>query len=108
MNKMCLAGLVLLALNGCATQKEWQAEGGSRSDGTVRLAFEHGAFEKPVYEHQQGIALAAQKCAAWGYSGAEAFGTTESICVQPDPTIGCMRFRVTAEFQCTGTPAASK
>lgn len=87
-------------LSGCATPKQWVAVGGSRSDGTVKLAFEYGLFEKPELQPGQGTRLATQKCGAWGYSGAESFGSTTSQCVAWNNS-GCLRWRIFAEFQCT-------
>lgn len=103
MKMMVLVGLFvvpMIFLSGCATQKEWMALGGSRSDGTVKLAYEYGMFEKPVIERAQGYNLALQKCQVWGYSGTEPFGSTMSQCIATNQ-YGCVRWRVTAEFQCT-------
>lgn len=94
----------LLALGGCATTKQWVATGGSRSDGTIKLSFEYNMFEKPQLDNQQGLALAIHKCSAWGYSGAEAFGGSESKCEQMNGYGSCIAWMVTATFQCTGNP----
>src|SRR3974390_811316 len=61
---------------GCATQKQLVSTGGSRANGTVDLSFEYGMFEKPHWDWNQAHDEAAQRCAAWGYSGAERFGGT--------------------------------
>ena len=42
----CCAVAVTLA--GCAVNKDWVAAGGSRADGTVKLAYEYGEFQKPA------------------------------------------------------------
>jgi len=97
-----LAAAILLS--GCATPKEFYATGGSRSDGTVKLSYEYGGFEKPIVDPNQGAQLAASKCAVWGYTGAEAFGAAEQSCVFANG-YGCQRFRVTVEYQCTGSPS---
>jgi hypothetical protein len=52
----------LICLTACTLQKEWTATGGSRADGTVELAFEYGAFEKPQVSNEQGVDLAASMC----------------------------------------------
>ena len=88
-----------LIFSGCATPKQWDAMGGSRSDGTVKLAYEYGLFEQPQLQAGQGMQLATQKCAAWGYNGAEPFGSAMSQCIQAGSS-GCVRWRVSAEFQC--------
>ena len=42
--------LCMLVLSGCAVQKQLVPTGGSRSDGTVKLAYEYGAFEQGLEE----------------------------------------------------------
>lgn len=100
--KWAALAVVMGVAAGCATAKTWQATGGSRADGTVRLSYEVGMFEAPTVDDAQGLALARQRCATWGYSGAEAFGGTTSQCTYPSSS-GCMTTLVTKEFQCTGT-----
>ena len=105
MNKTSLFGLLaaILALQGCAVQKEMVATGGSRADGTVKLAYEFRSFEKPVLNLQQGTATAAERCKSWGYTGAEPFGGETRVCNDSNRE-GCTRWQVSVEFQCTGTP----
>ncbi len=93
--------LFVVSLAGCATPKQWSAIGGSRADGTVRLAFEYGAFEKPQFEQGQGVQLATERCRAWGYTGSEAFGGARQQCTTRNQ-YGCVAWRVFADFQCTG------
>lgn len=109
MKKITIAVISIALLAGaCATAKTWQATGGSRSDGTVRLSYEYGMFEVPHVDEAQALNVAKQRCAVWGYNGAEAFGGTTSQCTQSGSS-GCMLTLVTKEFQClgTGTPGAS-
>ena len=105
------AMVILLAtvslLSGCASQKQLVATGGSRADGTVKMSFEYGLFEAPQVNTAQGMAAAKQRCAAWGYTGAEPFGGGTKQCINVSSS-GCNQWRVTYEFQCTGTPVASK
>ena len=96
--------LAIAILQGCAVQKELVPTGGSRADGTVKMSFESGLFEKPQIDTQKAINTAKQRCAAWGYSGAEAFGGASKKCTNND----CSRWIITYEFQCTGTPPASR
>ena len=98
--KIMILGVALLTLVGCAVQKEWVATGGSRSDGTVKLAYQYGAFEKPVLSDQQAYDVADSRCGAWGFSGSEAFGGTISECQSHDGYGNCNSWIVTAEFQC--------
>lgn len=95
------AGAALLTIAACATAKTYTATGGSRSDGTVRLSYEYGMFEQPVVDERQGLNVARQRCASWGYTGAEAFGGVTNQCTQMGST-GCLATLVTKEYQCTG------
>jgi hypothetical protein len=99
---MCIA----FAVTGCATVKTPVATGGSRSDGTVELAFTYGAFEAPEVQWDVAEATAKQKCGVWGYSGAEKFGSGLERCTQFN-SYGCMQMQVTINYQCTGSPAAA-
>lgn len=107
MNNKCVATALLASmfvLGGCATPMNYMATGGSRSDGTVKLSYQYGGFQKPVVDAQQGIELAKSKCAAWGYTGAEPFGGQVRNCTAYNQ-YGCIQFLVTAEFQCIGGPS---
>lgn len=101
------AVVLAMAVQGCAVQKTMQATGGSRSDGTVKLSYEFGMFEAPKIDMAQGLESAKKRCASWGYSGAEAFGGQTKTCNGYSGG-GCNNWLVTVEFQCTGTPIASK
>ena len=103
--KVFLIIVVALVMTGCVTTKQWSAVGGSRGDGVVRLAYEVSAFEQARVSDEQGVNLAAQRCLAWGYSGAEAFGGTTRQCSQPAGFGGCNAWTVTKEYQCTGSGA---
>lgn len=99
--------LVVLLMQGCAVQKQLVPTGGSRSDGTVKMSYEVGAFEKAQLDPQQGARDAQQRCAAWGYTGAQPFGGGTRKCISGSGG-DCYRWLVTVEYQCTGTPSASK
>ena len=97
------AGLLaaLFVIAGCSTPKTMVATGGSRADGTVTLSYEHGLFQRPVVDMQQAAVTATEKCRVWGYTDAEAFGGGISHCASYTPD-GCVRWLVTATYQCTG------
>lgn len=102
--KVCLLVIVAtIVVSGCATTKTWSATGGSRSDATVRLSYTYGPFEQPHASEQEALNLAATRCAAWGYKGAEAFGGAEQKCTAPGGLGACNQYEVTKEYQCTGT-----
>jgi hypothetical protein len=95
---------VVVGLASCATTKDWAATGGSRSDGTVKLSYQYGMFESPKVSEQQAVELATSKCAAWGYSGAQAFGGEFKTCNAYNGYGSCVSWLVTAEYQCLGGP----
>ncbi len=96
-----LALCVVLALAGCARKKDLIPTGGSRADGTVDLSYELGLYEKPVLDPEKGLIIARQRCAAWGYTGAEAFGGEKRQC-QAFYGGDCIRWFVTMTYQCLG------
>lgn len=92
-----------LALTACSTvDKNWSAVGGSKGDGTVKLAYEYTEFEVPSINIGQGNRIASQRCKAWGYNKAEAFEGETKSCVNRGGLSGCREWIVTREFQCTG------
>ncbi|WP_394561813.1 YecR family lipoprotein [Aquipseudomonas alcaligenes] len=103
----------LAALTGCAVKKDFYATGGSRADGTVDLAYDLKAFEKPVVDYKQAQRIAEQKCQVWGYVNAEPFGGQTTTCSSPDGFGGCDAGQVVIKYQCLGgdgvasTPAPS-
>lgn len=98
--KLLTLGL-MIALAGCATAKTWQATGGSRADGVVRLSYQYGLFEQPEVDEAAGQQIAVERCAVWGYTGAEAFGGVTEAC-NGYGSSGCTSWLVTKEYQCTG------
>ncbi len=86
----------------CATNKSLVPTGGSKADGTVDLSYEFGMFEKPVVDMAAAQSAAKQRCAAWGYTEAEAFGGEKRQCQAFDGYGSCIRWFVTVTYQCTG------
>src|SRR5947208_8803804 len=66
-----IAALTLVVLIGCSVPKVPVPTGGSRADGTVRLAYEYGLFEVPQVDWVSARGTAAERCRAWGYTDAE-------------------------------------
>lgn len=102
-----LVAVVLIA-SGCTVQKQMVPTGGSRADATVNLSYEYGMFEQPQVNLAQAETAAQQRCAAWGYSGAEPFGGSMHKCEAVNGYGNCLRTLVTVTYQCTGTPTASR
>lgn len=106
MKKIVLLTLGIMVLSGCAVRKEMVPMGGSKADGTVRMGYAVGQFEKPIVDLNQAAVLAGQKCKTWGYDGAEAFGGQISQCSQTDGWGSCIASNVSVEYQCTGGKAS--
>lgn len=101
MSRIFVCAIGIIVATACATEKQFVATGGSRADGTVDLAFEYELLEDPKVSKGQAFSTARQRCAAWGYRGAEPFGDVKQRCVAA-PLGSCTRWRVTVRFQCTG------
>lgn len=97
--RFLMFGLILLFSSGCATPKQWDAISGSRSDGTIRLGFHVGPFEKPQLKEGQAERLAGEKCRVWGYSGAQLFGSVMQKCTANNQ-YGCVAWFIYADYQC--------
>lgn len=103
-----LLAIMGLTLAACAkpVQKEWFAHDGSKADGTIKMALTWNPnLEKPQSQKEQAQRVATEKCQAWGYESAEAFGSVVSRCTQPRFTgFGTVCDEMLAEmtFQCVG------
>jgi len=93
-------GVLAAALAGCATVSQMAATSGSRSDGIVKLSYEHGMFDKVRIDERTAQATAVRRCGTWGYTSAEPFGGEVRQC-QAASGYGCTRWFVTREYQCT-------
>jgi hypothetical protein len=91
-----------LLLVGCATNVRMYPVSGSRADGVIVMAVDVGEFQKPVINWEEARSTAANRCVVWGYSSAEAFGSVERRCVSVTNLGGCVTYRYTANFQCSG------
>lgn len=90
---------LIFLVSGCAAQKNWGASGGSKADGTVKLAYTYSMFEIPKVDDAEALKIATQRCKSWGYSSAIPFDFVNSQCQQMT-TSGCSQTIVTKEFQC--------
>ena len=97
----------ITVLSGCAVQEQWAATGGSRADGTVALSYEYGEFQEPEVDDEQGVQLAASRCAVWGYTGSDPFGGVIRKCEAFGGYGNCLSWLVTKNYQCTGAPSPS-
>jgi hypothetical protein len=97
-----VGAILLVGLSACAVVKVPVPTGGSKADGVVRMAYEYGGFEAPQVDLQAAASSAAQRCAAWGYTGAQPFGGAMQQCEAANQ-YGCLRYLVTLTYQCTGS-----
>lgn len=91
--------LAVLLLAGCATSKQWDATGGSKSDGIVQLSYEQGQFENGQSNEAQGLTTATGRCQFWGYKGAERSGAEKSVC-RTMGKFNCLETTVTQDYLC--------
>jgi hypothetical protein len=108
---LAASAFVIISMQSCASvvQKQLVPTGGSRADGTVQLSYEFNRREIPRVDNIQGLKAAEQRCASWGYTGAEPYGGSKRTC-NAWSSDGCYNWMVTVDYQCigTGTPSASK
>ena len=98
-----LAMLATVVLSACQIP-QWSAVGGSRSDGTVKIAYIQGEFTNGSPSMEEGKQLAAQRCQRWGYTDAEAFGGATRNCIRYSSVLSnyCLEQQITFEYQCIG------
>ncbi len=58
-------------------------------------------FQKPVVDWQVANQQAIQRCAAWGYNHAEAFGGGQQNCLAYNGYGNCTNMQVLVTYQCT-------
>ncbi len=91
---------ISLLVSACASNKTPIPTGGSRADGVIELSYEVGMFEEPVVDWLSANESASQRCQAWGYKEAEAFGGQKSQCQNYNAYGNCVRTLVTVNYQC--------
>lgn len=99
MKKVLFLMVISAVLSGCAAPKNWGAAGGSKADGTVKLAYTYGMFEVPKVDSEQGLKVATNRCVSWGYEKAIAFDFVDTECKQMSSS-GCSKTMVSQEYQC--------
>jgi hypothetical protein len=90
--------LLALAVAGCTTYKLWTESDADEQAGTIQLSYEYRRFESPRVDDRGGNALANERCAGWGYTGARRDGD-ENTCVEGTKS-DCSKWRVTREYRC--------
>lgn len=90
-----------LVFGGCTINVTPVATGGSKADGTVVMSYEVGDMQTAKVDWTSAAQSAAQRCGAWGYSSAEAFGGETRTCQISGGFGGCSRWIVSMSYQCT-------
>ena len=72
----------------------------------MKLSYEVGMFDKVAIDEATSLDTARRRCSTWGYGDAEAFGGITRQCQQTG-SMGCLRWFVTKEYQCTATASAA-
>ncbi|MDR3159498.1 MAG: YecR-like lipofamily protein [Zoogloeaceae bacterium] len=100
-----------VALNACVSTPRvqrgvWQFAGGSRADGTVTLTMDYNPqVSVKVHSVNDIQKLAEQRCAVWGYKGAQAFGQITDSCIGFNKSRRCVSARFTSKYQCAAALA---
>jgi hypothetical protein len=89
---------MFLALAGCATTAHWNAAGGNKDLGLVRLSYEF-AGDEPAMNVAQALTIAANRCNTWGFDRAQPIAGTVRDCASEDGG-HCDLWKVTREYQC--------
>ncbi len=91
---------IFILTTGCETTKYLSVLNGSKSDGTLVMAYEYGGFQKPIVQWNDANARADQYCKSWGYKGHQWFDP-QYICIWKDAYGNCTTYRVIYRCQCT-------
>ena len=106
-----LVAVLLLALGACAgapVASTPQAISGSKSDGTIRLAYDVIGSGSASVNWQAAEQNALRRCQAWGYSRVDAFAGGTERCTEVGrgllinggvPGV-CVRKTFTKDYQC--------
>jgi YecR-like lipoprotein len=91
---------VVSLLNACASQNELTAAQ-RKAAGIIVLSYESPNFASVESEDQEGLNLAAKKCAEIQYGAVESQGRAYKTCSnQADWTGRCVVWTVTRQYQC--------
>ena len=64
----------ILIISACATDNKFRPTGASRADGIVQLSYDYVLSDRPVLDWVSAQNTAEERCASWGYAGAQKFG----------------------------------
>lgn len=98
---MLVPALLVLALTGCVGARQWTSTGGDKEAGLVRVSYQYPEFHQPDVSDAQAMALAENRCEAWGYPRAEPVAGLVRECSNMEAG-NCDLWTVTRVFQCGG------
>jgi hypothetical protein len=102
MKKLLAVVAIALSVTGCATHKNWEANGGSKSDGVITISYLYGEYESPESSAVQGDKVAIHRCKLWGFDSAESFSMGSERCNSRWGSQGaCKEYLVSKTYQCT-------
>jgi hypothetical protein len=97
----------VMLLDACATTpakvQKWQLGKASRADAVITLTLDYDPKKGARFHPQRPQQLAVQKCAVWGYKGAQPFGQAQDACIARNRN-GCARKQLAMQYQCEGAP----
>jgi YecR-like lipoprotein len=103
-----IGAALLTSCSQTAVTKVPVATGGSKSDGTIQLAYERKASEAVTVDWAVAEQNALQRCQSWGYSQVDAFAGARTQCVEMGQGLfingavpgACAREMVFTNYQC--------
>ena len=95
----------ILIISACATDNKFRPTGASRADGIVQLSYDYVLSDRPVLDWVSAQNTAEERCASWGYAGAQKFGGGRQICLTQDIFGRCKSFHVNVAYHCTDAAA---
>ena len=96
-------------LNACAFQTNALTVEQRRAAGIIVLSYESPNFASVQTEEEEGLALAAKKCAELKFSAVEPQGYATKVCSnQADFTGRCNVWTVTRQYQCKNSADTDK
>jgi hypothetical protein len=104
LTKTLLALIPVFALTACASTQEWNAAGGDREQGIVKVSYQYSEYQRPSLSEQQAGNIAENRCNLWGYAHADFIPGQLRECSVTDGG-NCTLWKVTREYQCTAGDA---
>jgi trehalose utilization protein len=98
-----IAIIFVFFVSGCASNPVyWSAMGGSKSNGTVELSYVYRpVLDSTPESDEAALNIAINKCVAWSYIGAKAFGGSRRECNKYGVKgTDCVQWRMIKIYQC--------